>query len=54
MKQLTITISFKNSNVTEIELYKWLSEKSSYSGFVKDELKKIMEKEKRENGKNEK
>ena len=51
MKQLTITISFKSSNEAEVELYQWLLQRSCMSGFVKDELKKIMKKEKLENGK---
>ena len=51
MKQLTITISFKKSNETEIELYNFLLQKSSYSGYIKDLLKIMMEKEQRENGK---
>ena len=51
MKQLTITISFKSSNQSEVELYKWLLEHSCMSGFVKDELKKLMKKENEENGK---
>ena len=51
MKPLTITLSFKNTNSTEVEMYNWLLQKSSYSGFVKDILKKEMEKENKENGK---
>ena len=49
MKALTITISFKNTNTTDVEMYQWLLQKSSYSGFVKDILKKEMEKENKEN-----
>lgn len=51
MKPLTITLSFKNTNSTEVEMYNWLLQKSSYSGFVKDILKKEMEKENKENAK---
>ena len=51
MKALTITLSFKNTNSTEVEMYNWLLQKSSYSGFVKDILKKEMEMENKENAK---
>lgn len=49
MKTLTITVSFKNSD-SEFQLYSWLTQKSGYSAFIKDLLKKEMEKE-NENGK---
>lgn len=45
MKTLKITVSFKNT-ADEIELYAWLTEKSSYSGYLKDILKREMKKEK--------
>lgn len=46
MKALTVTISFKNTSQEEVKLYKWLTEKSSYSGYLKDLLKREMKKEK--------
>ena len=50
-KAMTITISFKSSNESEIELYNFLSKHSCMSGYVKDILKKEMEKENKENAK---
>lgn len=50
MKQLTVTISFKNSNA-DLQIYSWLLQKSSYSGYIKDLLRKEIEKESLENGK---
>ena len=50
MKQLTVTISFKNSNA-DLQIYSWLLQKSSYSGYIKDLLRKEMERENEENGK---
>ena len=50
MKQLTVTISFKNSNA-DLQIYQWLLQKSSYSGYIKDLLKREMEKEQIENAK---
>ena len=50
-KAMTITISFKSSNESEIELYSFLSKHSCMSGYVKDILKKEMEKENKENAK---
>ena len=47
MKQLTVTISFKNSNA-DLQIYSWLLQKSSYSGYIKDLLRKEIEKEKLE------
>lgn len=40
----TIPLSFKSTE-DDIQLYKWLKSKSSASGFIKDILRKAMEKE---------
>ena len=50
MKPLVISVSFKNSDA-DLQIYQWLLQKSSYSGYIKDLLKKEMEKENLENGK---
>ena len=50
MKPLIISVSFKNSDA-EFKLYNWLTTKSGYSAYIKDLLKREMEKEILENGK---
>ena len=45
-----ISLSFKNSNA-DLQIYQWLLQKSSYSGYIKDLLKREMEKEQIENAK---
>ena len=47
MKPLVISVSFKNS-YSEFKLYNWLTTKSGYSAYIKDLLKREMEKEKLE------
>ncbi|MGL5190898.1 MAG: hypothetical protein ACRC7S_14750 [Cetobacterium sp.] len=49
MKTLKVTVSFKNT-AEEIELYAWLIKKSSYSGYLKDLIKKEMDNEIKNNG----
>ena len=49
-KSNIISVSFKNS-IADLQIYQWLLQKSSYSGYIKDLLKREMEKEKLENGK---
>lgn len=44
MKALTITVSFKNTDA-ELQIYNFLLQKSSFSGYIKDVIKKEMEKE---------
>lgn len=41
---LRITVSFKN-NSEEFEIYQWLMNKSAKAGYIKDLLKREMEKE---------
>ena len=43
--KILIHVSFKE-NITDIELYNWVCSKSSKSGFIKDILRKEMQKEK--------
>ena len=47
---IIISLSFKRTD-SDMEIYQFLSQKSSYSGYIKDLIKKEMEKEKLENGK---
>ena len=49
-KSNIISVSFKNS-IADLQIYQWLLQKSSYSGYIKDLLKREMEKEKLENAK---
>jgi hypothetical protein len=41
---MKITVSFKNT-LEEVKLYAWILEHSNYSGFIKDILKKEMQKD---------
>lgn len=50
MKPTIISLSFKKSDA-DLKIYQWLLQKSSYSGYIKDLLKREMEKEILENGK---
>lgn len=44
MKPLSITVSFKN-NEEEFILFNWINKKSAKAGYIKDLLKREMEKE---------
>jgi len=44
-KPIVIHVSFKRNNDLDMELYNWLNNKSSKSGYIKDVLKLAMENE---------